>query len=110
MMKTIHVCACVFFTAITGVAAKPARAQTQTPERVYTTTSAITDATGTGPSIINGFTASSGTLTTTSGTPYSERVGEGTALAADALGRSFSSPILQTIPSRCFKSIRAPAR
>ena len=87
MMKTIHVCACVFFTAITGVAAKPARAQTQTPERVYTTTSAVTDATGTGPSIINGFTASSGTLTTTSGTPYSERIGEGTALAADSLGR-----------------------
>jgi 6-phosphogluconolactonase (cycloisomerase 2 family) len=87
MMKTIHVCACVFFTAITGVAAKPARAQTQTPERVYATTSAVTDATGTGPSIINGFTASSGTLTTTSGTPYSERIGEGTALAADSLGR-----------------------
>src|SRR6202047_5091366 len=87
MMKTIHVCACVFFTAITGVAAKPARAQTQTPERVYTTTSAVTDATGTGPSIINGFTASSGTLTTTSGAPYSERIGEGTALAADSLGR-----------------------
>lgn len=86
-MKTIHVCACVFFTAITGVAAKPARAQTQTPERVYTTTSAVTDATGTGPSIINGFTASSGTLTATPGTPYSERIGDGTALAVDVLGR-----------------------
>jgi Lactonase, 7-bladed beta-propeller len=87
IVKATRFCACIFFTAIAGVAATPARAQTQTSEHVYTTTSTVTDATGTGPSIINGFTVSSGTLTTTPGTPYSERIGEGTALAADMLGR-----------------------
>jgi DNA-binding beta-propeller fold protein YncE len=87
MVKATRFCACMFFTAIAGVAATPARAQTQTSEHVYTTTSAVTDSAGTGPSIINGFTASSGTLTTTPGTPYSERIGEDTALAVDMLGR-----------------------
>ena len=86
-MKTIRVCACMIFSAVMCVAAKPAKAQAQTPEDVYSTTSAPTDSAGTGPSIINGFTASSGTLTTTSGTPYSERIGDGTALAVDVLGR-----------------------
>jgi 6-phosphogluconolactonase (cycloisomerase 2 family) len=85
-MKTVlfHTCAVVLI--FIALAALPAAAQSPTPERVYTTTS--TDSTGNGASIVNGFTqtSSTGALSTTTGSPYAERL-DGAAMAVDVKGR-----------------------
>ena len=81
-------CGVIASLCLAAAASVPAAAQSATPTRVYTTTSATTDTTGAGPSILNGFTqdATTGALSAVAGSPFNERLG-GSAIAVDALGR-----------------------